>query len=191
MIRKGFFYLILALCFFANSNAFAYQFRDYSWGTPRKTVEENLLNEKRELSQEQYAMHYNENIFGSDCEVVFLFTLSGQLLCAVNLIWDNTDIGPKLKEDLTKKYGEPVKFNAYTEEYTWPGSSDYDKLTLDYNYGDTRLEYYGGDYFKEYQKNLTNLFSAKNGYGPKNPPREPHIIMELDGGRPYGGYRRR
>ncbi|MFA5338393.1 MAG: hypothetical protein WC330_08670 [Candidatus Omnitrophota bacterium] len=185
MIRKRFFYLVLTLCLLAAGNVFAYQFRDYTWGTPQNIIEENLLKEGRELSKEQYAIHYHENILGADCEVVFLFTLSGRLLCGVNLIWSNTDIGLRLKDELTKKYGEPVKFNAYTEEYTWVGSSDYDKLDLDYNYGDTRLEYYGGDYFKEYQKNLVSLFTAKNGYGPNNPPRQPHIIMELDGGRPY------
>ncbi|MDP2922644.1 MAG: hypothetical protein Q8O30_02860, partial [Candidatus Omnitrophota bacterium] len=88
---------------------------------------------------------------------------------------------------LTKKYGEPVKLNAYTEEYTWTGPSEYeyDNLSLDYNYGDTRLQYYGGDYFKQYQKELTNIFSEKNGYGPNKPPRQPHIIMELDGGRDH------
>ncbi|MDD4955141.1 MAG: hypothetical protein PHP17_03785 [Candidatus Omnitrophica bacterium] len=190
MIRKVFFCVLAVLCFLNCGNVFAYQFRDYTWGTPRKVIEENLLKGKMNFSKEQYAVYYNENIFGSDCKVVFLFTLSGELLCAVNLIWNNTDIGPKLKDELVKKYGDPVKLNAYTEEYTWPGTSDYDKLNLDYNYGDTRLEYYGGDYFKEYQKNMADLFSAKNKYGANNYPRQPHIIMELDGGRPYG-YRRR
>lgn|GEM_PF-745500 len=191
MRHKAFFCIVFALCFLVSGNIFAYQFRDYSWGTPLKVIEESLLKDKKELSKEQYAIYYNENIFGSDCKVVFLFTLSGELLCAINLIWNNTDIGPKLKDELTKKYGEPIKFNTYTEEYTWTGTSDYDKLNLDYNYGDTRLEYYGGDYFKEYQKNMADLFSARNGYGSNKYPREPHIIMELDGGRPYDHYKRR
>jgi hypothetical protein len=165
---------------------FAYQFRDYAWGAPRNVIKEELTKDGKEITEENSAMYYYEKIFGVNCQIAFLFTLSSQLLCGVTLIWNNTDIGVKLKEELTKKYGEPAKLNPYIEEYTWTDTNEAesDDLTLDYNYGDTRLEYYGGDYFKQYQKELTNLFTVKSGYKDK-PVRQPHIIMELDGGRDH------
>ena len=190
MIKKATCFLLM-FTFLLIPYTFAYQFREYTWGTPRNAIREKLIKEGKKPQEESSAMYYREKIFDKDCQVAFLFTLSGQLLCGITLIWDATDLGARLKEELTKKYGEPVKLNPYTEEYTWTDSSsgESDDLKLDYNYGDTRLQYYGGDYFKQYQKELTNIFTAKHGYEEK-PQRQPHIIMELDGGRPYY-YRRK
>ncbi|MDD5429286.1 MAG: hypothetical protein PHE97_01040 [Candidatus Omnitrophica bacterium] len=186
-----FYMLFISFLVFANTvlGASTYQFRDYTWGEPRSVIKQRLLKEGRQVTEEQYAIYYREKIFNEDCQVVFLFTPSEQILGSVNLIWNSTETGAKLKDELTKKYGQPVKYNAYTEEYTWPGSSDYDKLCLDYNYGDTRLQYYGGQYFEQYQKELTNVFSAKAGY-PEQPQFRPHVIMELDGGRDNHSYKR-
>jgi hypothetical protein len=176
--------LILCLLFFPG-NVFPYQFRDYKWGERQKTIKEKLLKAGKEVTERQNTLSYKDAIFGRDCRVELFFTLGQHALCCVNLVWDNTDIGAKLKEELTKKYGEPAKHNIYTQEYTWIDSSgdDYDNLNLDFNCLDTRLEYHGGDYFKQYQRELTSLFLAKNGYGPNKPARRPYVIMELDGGR--------
>ncbi|MDP2922224.1 MAG: hypothetical protein Q8O30_00690, partial [Candidatus Omnitrophota bacterium] len=146
MIKKTI-YLLFTFSFLLSiitPAAFSYQFRDYTWGMPQKAVKERLVEEGREITEERNVLYYKDKLFNIDCRVVFLFTLTGHALCGIDLIWNNTDVGPKLKEELTKKYGEPVKLNAYTEEYTWTGPSEYeyDNLSLDYNYGDTRLQYY-------------------------------------------------
>jgi hypothetical protein len=178
-------YLLFVFSFLLMPSAFAYQFRDYTWGTPQEEIKERLIKESIEVTAQRNALSYKDKIFNMDCQVVFLFTLGSRRLCNITLTWNNTAIGAKLKEELTKKYGEPQRHNPYTDEYVWAGPIEgkSDDLDLDYNYGDTRLEYYGEGYFKEYQKELTNVFLAKNGYGPNKPARRPYIIMELEGGR--------
>ena len=147
---KRILYLFILSSLFLSGNAFSYQFRDYSWGTPKSEIKEKLISQGKEVTDENNVLYYKDKIFDEDCQVCFIFTLGSQALCVITLTWNDTAVGAKLKEELAKKYGEPVKINPYSQEYTWTGHLEEkcDDLDLNYNRGDTRLQYYGEDCYR-------------------------------------------
>ena len=155
--------LILCLIFSDYSNTFAVQFQDYGWGKAIGEVKEMLKNKQKGFltSGGERVITYNDKILDEPCKVSLIFTPSSKLLAAVQILWEEVYVGNKLKALLINKYGQPFQQTKFIDEYLWNLPTKGEVLTLDYTFNGAKLSYYGGGYYRRYEREEKELASAE------------------------------
>lgn len=138
---------------------FAFQFENYEWGENSFLVKTQLNAERKNiLSDAGDKIVYNDELFGRACEVNLFFIPKILLLAYIEIVWNSPEAGPEVHDILARKYGEPNQEKDYIEKYIWFSDTQNLKVVLDYSSGEVKLAYYGGKYYSEYQKALSQAY---------------------------------
>ena len=154
--------LILSIFIFATANLFAVQFQDYEWGKSAGEIKEVLKNKQKGFSTSggERVIAYNDKILDEPCKVSLIFTPSSKLLAAVQILWEEVYVGNKLKALLINKYGQPFQQTKFIDQYLWNLPTKGEVLTLDYTFNGAKLSYYGGEYYRRYEREEKELASV-------------------------------
>ncbi|MFC1667584.1 hypothetical protein ACFL0P_07000 [Candidatus Omnitrophota bacterium] len=154
MSNKKIVIILMVFVLFFSVNAFAFQFEDFEWGISREDAE-TIIQDKGKIllfSDDEDEIGYTDTILDKPCQVILFFTPNSKQLAGITIIWKTTAVGKTLKYLLTKKYGQPQQVNEGANFYNWGSVENYRMLVLEFNSPQTDLIYYGGNYYKNLEK---------------------------------------
>jgi len=155
----------------ATSNAYAYRFQDYVWGTPMSKVDASLkkLNEdegieyytKKDVKVSDATIYYTDSVFGGQCEIFLEFTPRTKLLAKIYIKYPTAFMGLKVLEALKGENGLPNFSSKYKMDYAWGYVNADERITL--NFGNERIDvvYTGGEFWRKYKAEQAEMASTK------------------------------
>ena len=154
---------ICTLWFLLTTLSYAYQFEDYTWGTPYDKVLSQLKEKNKNIiTSSNKEINYNDKIFDKSCQVGLLFTPKTKLLATVAIQWKDTNVGIDLKNLLTEKYGMPVQPNQFIDVFIWGNYPEKDCIILNYAFFETLVFYNGSEYEKMREKENEEIISTES-----------------------------
>ncbi len=148
-------YLIMLLLLFLSTQALAYRFEEYEWGSLLRRVHEKV-KDKKNVAVEKNRITYDDRIAGSECKVVLAFTPETEMLARITLEWKTAYPGDKVLKYVLEDNSVPHHRDDFSKKYTWGGSDSDNRIELDYGSGKTVLTYYGGEFWRRFQEEKTD-----------------------------------
>jgi len=140
------FFLLLAC------EACAFQFEEYRWGDALENVTRQMAQKKIGFSHTMTGVAYSQEWEHSGCDFYFGFSANTKKLAFISISCDTTALGEQLKARFSQQYGPPE--TVVNNFYYWVGSTHApeDALSLEYASDETRVTYFGGDYYKQFNE---------------------------------------
>lgn len=140
---------------------YPYQFEDYKWGDKKKDILDKLNSSQKIFFEMGSSIGYLDTIAGHECMVKLIFSPKSEELASIELVWDNKDLGERLKAWLIEKYGEGFIQIEGKNIYHWKTDTPYDEIVLEYEFAVTKITYYGGKFYSNYLQELDSLSKDK------------------------------
>ena len=113
---------IIFLILIMTQTLYAYQFRDYRWGTDMTQIESELKSRYEWVRKEDDRTIIIFDQFSNEpVKIDFIFTPKTKKLCAI-IITLERDANYRIKAFLVKKYGSPVKEKRSIGNAIWKDS---------------------------------------------------------------------
>lgn len=148
MLRKTVIAIIMIMIMI--QTVYAYQFRDYRWGSPMVEIEKDLKSNYELVSRvDDRTIVIFDRVIEEPAQLDFIFTPKTKKLCAIIITFEK-GANQIIKNFLTKEYGKPIKTKKSIKKAIWMDSVSGIQLKDDYTY--LKLIYMHIDLYNLYEK---------------------------------------
>ena len=141
---------------------YAYQFRDYKWGSPRFEIEKKLKSNYEIVDMvDDRTLVVFDRVLDEPAQLDFIFTPKTERLCAI-IITFKKGVNGKIKKFLKKEYGNPVKTKESMKKAIWMDGTSGIQLKEDYSF--SKLIYMHIDLYNLYEQESEKKEIAYLGY---------------------------
>ncbi|MBD3246129.1 MAG: hypothetical protein GF333_03870 [Candidatus Omnitrophica bacterium] len=129
-----------------------YQYESFEWNDTREETEQDVLvRENHIVFADEEHIVYQDKKYRHPCTVTLSFDSEDRLLEKVSVKWDTTEVGPRVRQVLTGKYGKPYSRSAYGQSYLWRDPQRDEVVRLNYSVRSTELTYFGKKFYQKHR----------------------------------------